>query len=112
MRDIWIYFTSPVAIFAVLLFLVMIFFFINRPKADTPQESNEKVAITTEDLRGQMNREREREGLYELPAINSRSGGNSYARMDTSFKSVPDFFRQLIFGKNKKSGLSKEENKE
>ena len=101
MRDILIYFTNPVAVLAVILFLVMIFFFINRPKEDTPQEPNEKAAITTEDLREQINREREREGLHEIPAINSRSGGNSYARMDKSFSSVPDFFRQLFFGKKK-----------
>ena len=58
-------------------------------------EDKEKI-ITSEALRQELNAERQKEGLHEMPAINSRSGGNSYARMDKSFKSAPDFFRRMF----------------
>lgn len=97
MKGILFYFYSPMTWFGLFLVLVMLYLIINRPKTDEEEE-----IITTEVLRKEMNEERQKEGLYEIPAINSRSGGNSYARMDDSFKSVPDFFKQLIFGKKKK----------
>ena len=95
MRDILIYFTSPVVILAALLFFVMLYFLINRPKEEQ-ENPDGKTAVTTEDLRAQMNRERQKEGLHQLPALNSKSGGNGYARLDKSFKSAPDFYRQLL----------------
>ena len=76
---------------------VMIYFFINRPKEDN--EDTEPV-VTSRDLLHDINEEREKQGLYELPEVNSRSGGNTFARLDKSFNSVPDFFIKL-FSKKK-----------
>ena len=50
---------------------------------DTPR--TERV-ITSNDLLNEVNEEREKQGLHEIPAVNSRSGGNTYARLDKSFK--------------------------
>ena len=58
-------------------------------------KSNDKT-ISSKDLHQELNAERAKAGLHEIPAINSRSGGNSYARMDNSFKNVFDFFRKLF----------------
>jgi len=93
MRDILIYFTSPVVIFAVILIFVMLFFFMNRPKEDEEEE-----IITTKDMLRDVNQERREQGLYELPELNDAAGVNTgrLARMDNSFKSAPDFFRQLL----------------
>ena len=63
---------------------------------DTPR--TERV-ITSNDLLNEVNEEREKQGLHEIPAVNSRSGGNTYARLDKSFKNVPDFFIKLFSGK-------------
>ena len=52
--------------------------------------------ITSKILHDELNEERKKDGLVELPAVNSRNGGNTYARKDSSFKNVADFFRQLI----------------
>lgn len=103
MKNILIYFTSPMVLFAVLLVLVMLYFIINRPKEDKPDDSG-KVAITTRDMLHDVNKERREQGLYEIPELNTAAGANTgnLARRDNSFKSVPDFFRKLIFGKNKK----------
>ena len=103
MKDILIYFTSPMVLFAVLLVLVMLYFIINRSKEDKPDDA-EKVAITTRDMLQDINKERREKGLYEIPAHNEAAGANTgkLARMDKSFSSVPDFFRQLIFGRDKK----------
>ena len=62
MKDILIYFTSPMVLFAVLLVLVMLYFIINRPKEDKPDDS-EKVAITTRDMLQDINKERREKGL-------------------------------------------------
>ena len=81
----------------VLAVFAMLYFFINRPKEDS--EDTEPV-VTSRDLLNDINEEREKQGLYELPEVNSRSGGNAYARLDKSFNSVPDFFIKL-FSKKK-----------
>ena len=91
MMDILIYFTSPVVIFAVILIFVMLFFFMNRPKEDEEEE-----IITTKDMLKDVNEERRNAGLYEIPEMNTRVNTGNLARMDKSFKSVPDFFRQLL----------------
>jgi len=91
MKDILIYFTSPVVLLAVVLVLVMIYFIINRPKEDKDDGSG-KVAITTKDMLKDVNEERRKAELYEVP---EQTTGN-LARMDKSFKNVPDFFRQLF----------------
>ena len=103
MKDILIYFTSPMVLFAVLLVLVMLYFIINRPKEDKPDDSG-KVAITTKDMLRDINKERREQGLYEIPEHNEAAGANTgkLARMDKSFSSVPDFFWKLIFGRDKK----------
>ena len=91
MKDILMYFTSPVVLLAVVLVLVMIYFIINRPKEDEDDGSG-KVAITTKDMLKDVNEERRKAELYEVPEQNT---GN-LARMDKSFNNVPDFFRQLF----------------
>jgi len=91
MRDILIYFTNPVLLLAVILVLVMVYFIINRPKED----KNEEI-ITTKDMLNDVNEERRNAGLYEIPEMNTRVNTGTLARMDKSFKSVPDFFRQLL----------------
>ena len=102
MKDILIYFTSPVVLFAVVLVLVMIYFIINRPKEDE-DDGTGKAAVTTKDMLRDVNQERREQGLYELPELNDAAGVNTgrLARMDNSFKSVPDFFRQLLSKKEK-----------
>ena len=87
-----------IIIFAVLLVIAMIYFVIHAPKEE--REGSESV-ITSDDLLKDVNKEREAQGLHEIPAVNSRSGGNTFARLDKSFSSVPDFFMKL-FGKGKK----------
>lgn len=84
-------------VFLVLAVIALVYFFIKRPKED--DEGAESV-ITSKDLLNEVNEDREKQGLHEIPAVNSRSGGNTYARLDKSFKSVPDFFVKL-FGKEK-----------
>jgi len=96
MRDILIYFTNPVLLLAVILVLVMVYFIINRPKED----KNEEI-ITTKDMLNDVNEERRNAGLYEIPEMNTRVNTGNLARMDNSFKSVPDFFRQLFSRKEK-----------
>lgn len=96
MRDILIYFTSPVVLLAVILVLVMVYFIINRPKEDEEEE-----IITTKDMLKDVNEERRNAGLYEIPEMNTRVNTGNLARMDKSFKSVPDFFRQLLSKKEK-----------
>ena len=97
----WYLFTFSRLIFIVGALIVaviaMVYFFIKRPKEDG--EGNENV-VTSDDLLRDVNTEREKEGLHEIPAVNSRSSGtNTYARMDKSFNSVPDFFRKLFLKK-------------
>ena len=91
MKDILMYFTSPVVLLAVVLVLVMIYFIINRPKEDEDDGSG-KVAITTKDMLKDVNEERRKAELYEVPEQNT---GN-LARMDKSLKNEPDLFRQLF----------------
>ena len=74
--------------------IAMVYFFIKRPKEDGEEAEN---VVTSDDLLRDVNADREREGLHEIPAVNSRSAGtNTYARLDKSFNSVPDFFRKLF----------------
>ena len=73
------------------LIFVMLFFFMNRPKEDEDEE-----IITTKDMLKDVNEERRNAGLYEIPEMNTRVNTGNLARMDKSFKSVPDFFRQLL----------------
>ena len=80
--------------------IAMVYFFIKWPKEDGEGNGN---VVTSDDLLLDVNTEREKEGLHEIPAVNSRSSGtNTYARLDKSFSSVPDFFMKLFGnGRNK-----------
>ena len=69
MKDILIYFTSPVVLLAVVLVLVMIYFIINRPKEDK-DDGPGKVAIATKDMLKDVNEERRKAELYEVPEQN------------------------------------------
>ena len=70
MKDILMYFTSPMVLLAVVLVLVMIYFIINRPKEDEDDGSG-KVAITTKDMLKDVNEERRKAELYEVPEQNT-----------------------------------------
>ena len=62
---------------------------------------NDKT-VTSSTLREELNEERKAQGKSSLPAINSGSTSTStYARMDKSWRSVPDFFIQLVRGRRK-----------
>ncbi len=62
---------------------------------------SEKI-VSSKMLQEELNDERKRKGLSEMPAINPRNGGTStIARKDKSWKSVPGFFAKL-FKKQKK----------
>ena len=85
-------------VFLIPVAVAMIYFFIKRPKED---EEAEDSVVTSRDLLDGVNAEREKQGLHEIPEVNSRSGGNTFARLDQSFTSVPDFFKKM-FSKRKK----------
>lgn len=55
-------------------------------------------------LHAEWNEERVKKGLKEMPAVNPKGAGstNTYARMDKSWKSAPDFFKQMIKDKTNK----------
>ena len=58
--------------------------------------------VTSQSLHEELNEERKQQGRGSLPAINSgQTSTNTYARMDKSWRSVPDFFLQLIRGRRK-----------
>lgn len=57
------------------------------------RDADEKT-VNSEMLHKEMNEARRQEGKPMLTAINGDT--NTYARKDTSWKSTPDFFRQLI----------------
>lgn len=53
--------------------------------------------LSSQNLHAELNEEREKKGLGEIPAVNSLKGStNTLARMDKSWKSAPDFFKQMI----------------
>lgn len=62
-------------------------------------EKDDKT-VTSHELQEELNKERRSQGKQGMPAINSGTLSTStYARMDKSWKSVPDFFKQLIRGR-------------
>ena len=85
-------------VFVIPAAIAMVYFFFNRPEEEREDAEN---VVTSDDLLRDVNADREREGLHEIPAVNGRSAGtNTYARLDKSFNSVPDFFIKL-FSKKK-----------
>ncbi len=63
---------------------------------------NDRI-YTSKDLHEELNAERKRQGLDEIPAINPRGAGTStIARRDKSWSSVPGFFVNL-FKKGKRN---------
>ena len=53
--------------------------------------------INSSTIQNELNEERKRKGLHELPPVNPIIGGTStLARKDRSWSSVPDFFRKLF----------------
>ncbi len=62
--------------------------------------SDEKI-YNSSTIQKELNEERKRKGLHELPAVNPINGGTStLARKDKSWNSVFDFFRKLVTGKH------------
>jgi hypothetical protein len=58
--------------------------------------SDDKI-INSRTIQNELNEERKRKGLHELPPVNPINGGTStLARKDKSWSSVPDFFRKLF----------------
>ena len=58
--------------------------------------SDDKI-INSSTIQNELNEERKRKGLHELPPVNPINGGTStLARKDKSWNSVPDFFRKLF----------------
>lgn len=54
--------------------------------------------LSSSNLHEEWNEERREKGLKEMPAVNPKGAGSTstYGRMDKSWKSAPDFFRQMI----------------
>ena len=58
--------------------------------------SDDKI-INSSTIQNELNEDRKRKGLHELPPVNPINGGTStLARKDKSWNSVPDFFRKLF----------------
>ena len=66
-------------------------------------KDNEKI-LSSSNLHEEWNEERREKGLKEMPAINPKGAGstNTYCQADKSWKSAPDFFKQMIKGKKSK----------
>ena len=66
-------------------------------------KDNEKI-LSSSNLHEEWNAERAKKGLKEMPAINPKGAGstNTYCQADKSWKSAPDFFKQMIKGKKSK----------
>ena len=62
-------------------------------------EKDEKI-LSSSNLHEEWNEERAKKGLKEMPAINPKGAGstNTYCQSDKSWKSAPDFFKQMIKG--------------
>lgn len=58
-----------------------------------PKGKEDEKHVNSQVLKDELNEERKAEGKYPLPAWNSE--GNNYARMDGSYKSSPEFFKQM-----------------
>lgn len=52
-------------------------------------------SISSKELQNELNKERRRKGLKDLPAINTRASTGTYARMDKSFSSALNFFIKM-----------------
>ena len=63
-------------------------------------EKDEKI-LSSSNLHEEWNEERAKKGLKEMPAINPKGAGstNTYCQSDKSWKSAPDFFKQMIKGR-------------
>lgn len=67
-------------------------------KGGKEMADNDDKILSSEALRTELNKERAKEGLYEVPAVNPRNGGNvsTLARKDKSFDNAADFFSKLV----------------
>ena len=59
---------------------------------------NDDKILSSSNLHAEWNEERAKKGLKEMPAINPKGAGstNTYCQDDKSWKSAPDFFKQMI----------------
>lgn len=62
---------------------------------------NDEKILSSGNLHAEWNEERKEQGLKEMPAINPKGAGstNTYCQSDKSWKSAPDFFKQMIKGR-------------
>ncbi|MBQ6495855.1 MAG: hypothetical protein IJI74_01660 [Firmicutes bacterium] len=65
------------------------------------KEDDDKI-VTSQSLHEQVNRERQREGMNTIEAINTIGGTSTsnLARKDKSWNSVPDFFIKMTKGED------------
>lgn len=65
--------------------------------------SQDNKVVTSATLHEEWTKERESKGLKEIKPINNAAGTstNNLAGMDKSWKSAPDFFKQMIKGEKK-----------
>lgn len=54
-----------------------------------------KDIISSKELQQDLNEERRRKGLKDLPAVNPKNATNTYSRMDKSFSNAFDFFHKM-----------------
>jgi hypothetical protein len=69
----------------------------NVGKLQEVSDMTDDKIINSSTIQNELNEERKRKGLHELPPVNPINGGTStLARKDKSWNSVPDFFRKLF----------------
>ena len=65
-------------------------------------DKDERI-LSSAELHKDLNEERKKKGLKEMPAVNPKGGStNTYCQMDRSWKSAPDFFKQMLQKKKEK----------
>ena len=56
------------------------------------------MVLSSKNLHDELNEERKKNGLYEIPAINPKASGstNTLGRMDKTWDNVLDFYSKLF----------------
>ena len=69
-------------------------------------DSRKQNIPSSRNLHAEWTEERKKQGLKEIPPINNASGTSTgnLAGSDKSWKSAPDFFKQMIKDKRKRQG--------
>lgn len=66
-------------------------------------DSRQKNIPSSQNIHAEWTKERKKKGLKEIPPINNAAGTSTgnLANSDKSWKSAPDFFKQMIKDKRK-----------